>query len=59
MTSEQVERGFVLEELARLGVTTTQRGTSLTNCNYDELKFELVLASFREINIHADENKWF
>ncbi|PAD67308.1 hypothetical protein CHH83_19675 [Bacillus sp. 7586-K] len=59
MTNEQAKRNFVLEELRRLGVTTAQSGTSITECNYDELKYELVLASFREIDSEVDSNKWF
>lgn len=59
MTCEQAKRGFVIDELAKLGVTTTQGGTSITDCSYEELKYELVLASFREIDIQKDSNKWF
>lgn len=59
MTNEQAKINFVLEELKRLGVTTAQSGTSITNCNYEELKYELVLASFREIDAQVDANRWF
>lgn len=59
MSNEQAKIDFVLEELKRLGVTTAQSGTSITDCNYEELKYELVLASFREINAEVDANRWF
>lgn len=59
MTNEQAKINFVLEELKKLGVTTSQSGTSITDCNYEELKYELVLASFREIDAEVDANRWF
>ncbi|MBO1515579.1 hypothetical protein [Metabacillus bambusae] len=59
MKTEQAKRGFVLDELLKRGVTTAQSGTSIMDCNYDELKYELVLASFREIDSGVDSNKWF
>lgn len=59
MSNEQAKIDFVLEELKRLGVTTAQSGTNITDCNYEELKYELVLASFREIDAEVDANRWF
>ncbi len=57
--SVEAKKQFVLEELQKLGVNTAQSGTSITDCNYDELKYELVLASFREIDVETADEKWF
>lgn len=50
---------FVLERLLALGVTKSQTGKSIHDCDYDELKYELVLASFRVIDQDNDSGKWF
>lgn len=55
----EAKRQFVLDELKRYGVTHTQDGVSIEKLNYDELKSELVLASFREIDVMVDANRWF
>lgn len=56
---EEAKRQFVLSELNKLGVTHTQDGVSIEKLSYDELKSELVLASFREIDVMTDANRWF
>lgn len=55
----EAKRQFVLSELKRLGVSHSENGVSIEQLNYDELKYELVLASFREIDVVAAESKWF
>lgn len=56
---QEMKHNFVLERLQKLGVTKSQTGKSLHNCDYEELKYELVLAAFREIDASKDDNKWF
>ena len=50
---------FVLGKLLEQGISENQQGVSVHKLNYDELKYELVLASFREIDSESDANKWF
>jgi hypothetical protein len=55
----ELKRKIVLENLLKLGVYTSQDGKSVYDLSYDDLKYELVLASFREIDRQNDEGKWF
>jgi hypothetical protein len=54
-----MKREFVLERLLASGITKSQTGKSIYECDYDELKYELVLASFKEIDQDNDSGKWF
>ncbi|PLR84642.1 hypothetical protein CVD25_00990 [Bacillus canaveralius] len=54
----EARRKFVLDELRDMGVTVSQGGIVLDQLDYEELRYELVLASFR-IRDQIDENKWF
>jgi hypothetical protein len=56
---QNMKRNFVLEQLKEKGITHSQTGTSIDELTYDELKYELVLSSFKEIDIEIGENKWF
>lgn len=56
---ENMKRNFVLEHLKAKGITHTQNGTSIIELDYESLKYELVLASFREIDAENSEGKWF
>jgi hypothetical protein len=56
---KNIKREFVLERLLASGVTISQTGKNIRDCDYDELKYELVLASFREIDQENDSGKWF
>ncbi len=56
---QEAKRQFVLSELNKLGVTHSENGVSIEKLSYDELKYELVLASFREIDVMTDANRWF
>jgi hypothetical protein len=56
---QEMKRKIVLEELLKMGVHTTQDGKNVYDCDFDDLKYELVLASFRQIDRQKDESKWF
>ncbi|MCM3122757.1 MULTISPECIES: hypothetical protein [unclassified Mesobacillus] len=56
---QTMKENFVLEKLSELGVTKTQQGVPVHELSYEDMKYELVLASFREIDIQKDENRWF
>lgn len=53
------KRQYLIDELRKKSVTVSQNGKALRDCDYEELKYELVLASFREIDVTKDANKWF
>ncbi|MEH7093967.1 hypothetical protein [Neobacillus vireti] len=56
---KNMKQEFILERLLALGITKSQTGKSIHECDYEELKYELVLASFREIDDNNDSGKWF
>jgi hypothetical protein len=56
---KNLKKEFVLERLLAAGVTKSQSGKSIYDCDYSELKYELVLASFKEIDRDNDSGKWF
>ncbi|MDQ0268908.1 hypothetical protein [Cytobacillus purgationiresistens] len=56
---QRLKYNFVLEKLEKLGVKESQQGVPLHKLSYEELKYELTLASFREIDVINDENRWF
>lgn len=56
---KNMKQEFVLEKLLALGITKSQSGKSIYDCDYEELKYEYVLASFREIDPTNDQNGWF
>lgn len=56
---KNIKQKFVLERLLKLGVMESQTGQSVYELDYDELKYELVLASFRKIDSENAESKWF
>lgn len=55
----QLKKKLVLERLIEKGVTHSQQGTPIHECDYEELKYELVLSAYREIDIEKEANKWF
>jgi hypothetical protein len=59
MAHQEMKRNFVIEKLKEQGITHDQRGTSIHELSYDDLKYELVKAAFREIDVEKDENSWF
>lgn len=48
-----------LEKLLEKGITESQEGKSVYQMDYHELKREVALVSFREINTESAENAWF
>lgn len=56
---QEMKRKFLLERLHEKKITHSQFGTPLEMCDYDELKYELVLQTFREIDAEKDANSWF
>jgi hypothetical protein len=56
---KNMKREFVLERLLAMDITKSQTGKSIYDCNYEELKYELVLTAFREIDTNCDSGKWF
>lgn len=56
---QNMKRNFILDQLKEHGITHSQNGTSVNELTYDELKYELVLSSFKEIDITRDAQKWF
>jgi hypothetical protein len=54
-----MKREFVLERLLEKGVTKSQDGTSIYECDYETLKYELVLQAFRDIDVENGESGWF
>ena len=56
---QNMKRNFVLDQLKERGITHSQNGTSIDELNYEDLKYELVLLSFKEIDSESSENKWF
>jgi hypothetical protein len=56
---KNMKREFVLERLLASGITKSQTGKSIQELSYDELKYELVLSAFREIDTNSDSGKWF
>jgi hypothetical protein len=58
-SQNQMKRNFVLGKLIALEVTHSHRGQSIELLDYDDLKYELVLSAYKEINATSDANKWF
>ncbi|EFV79300.1 hypothetical protein HMPREF1013_00216 [Bacillus sp. 2_A_57_CT2] len=55
----QQKRNVLIKRLSELNISRAQSGKSVHDCDYEELKYELVLASFREIDAEAAQNNWF
>lgn len=56
---DSMKKKIVLDELLEKGWTHTQDGRAVHDLSYDELKSELVLLAFREIDTECAENIWF
>lgn len=59
MIEQEMKRQFILDRLKKLGVTHSQDGIPIHDLSYEELKYELVLAEFRQIDIETEAQKWF
>jgi hypothetical protein len=53
------KRKILIEELTKLNVTKTKDGKDILELSYEDLKYELVLASFREIDRQNESGTWF
>lgn len=56
---EETKRNFILDRLKELNITKTNTGKNVHDLSYSELKEQLVLASFREIDTQNENNAWF
>ena len=57
--SAEMKNNFVLERLLAAVVTHSQQGVSVRELEYEDMKYELVLLSFREIDTENENNEWF
>jgi hypothetical protein len=53
------KRKFLIDELTNLNIYKTQTGKSIFEADYEELKYELVLSAFHEIDVECESNRWF
>lgn len=53
------KKQFIIDRLNKRNIFQTQQGKSLYEADYDELKYELVLSEFKDIDIANQENGWF
>ncbi|MFF2290800.1 hypothetical protein [Peribacillus butanolivorans] len=58
-SQNQMKRNFVLGKLIALEVTHSHHGQSIELLDYDDLKYELVLSAYKEINATNGANKWW
>ncbi|MBD7937165.1 hypothetical protein H9655_08985 [Cytobacillus sp. Sa5YUA1] len=56
---KHLRKQILLEELKGYGVTESQEGAPLETLSYDDIKHEIVLATFRRRDVEADGNRWF
>lgn len=56
---KNMKKQFVLERLIELGFTHSQQGKPLQELEYDEMKYELVLAEIRKVDVEHPDHKWF
>lgn len=55
----ELKREFVLNRLLDKGITRSQQGLNIYDCDYSELLYELTLSAFRDIDITNDNERWF
>ncbi len=56
--TEEMKRNFIIEKLLEQGVKEVD-GISLQDVAYDDLKYALVIASYRDIDTASDVNRWY
>jgi 3-deoxy-D-manno-octulosonate 8-phosphate phosphatase KdsC-like HAD superfamily phosphatase len=56
---KQMKQQFVLDRLLELGVTHSQQGQPIQELAYEDLKYELVLAEIKAVDIDNENNRWF
>lgn len=57
-TKREMKKQFVLERLLAAGVTHSQSGVSVYELDYEDLKFELVIQEFRNIDSECGSQAW-
>lgn len=55
---DTLKKNYVIDELRSMNVNDID-GRELEACEYDRLKEELVLASFRQRDVGTDSERWF
>ncbi|MCJ8008926.1 hypothetical protein ACFFF5_21160 [Lederbergia wuyishanensis] len=58
-TKEEMKKNFLLDKLLASGVTRSQQGQNIWKLDYEELKYEWVLQSFKEVDAECSANAWF
>lgn len=53
------KKKLVINRLLELGVKQNQFGESINTLDLDELKFLLVIAEMKQVDIDHPEHKWF
>lgn len=56
---QKMQQNMVLERLIELGVEKSQTGKDIRDCDYGEMKYELVIAEMRQVDIDHPDHKWF
>ncbi|WP_163183320.1 hypothetical protein [Neobacillus sedimentimangrovi] len=56
---QEMKRNFLIERLLDLGISKSQTGKSVHELDYETLKYELVLAEMRQVDIEHPEHRWF
>ena len=57
LSKQKLKEKWIREELAAAGVTH-HLGKPIENCSYDEIKAEMVLTTFRRIDVDKEKG-WF
>lgn len=55
----EAKRKFFIDQLLEKGWTHTRDGIRVHDLPYDELRAEVTLMSFREIDTESAESAWF
>jgi hypothetical protein len=58
ITNLEAKRMFLIDELKGKGILEIN-GKSIQDADYDELQCELVLSTFRQIDVECEENRFF
>ncbi|MCM3324265.1 hypothetical protein [Cytobacillus kochii] len=53
-----MRKGYI-EELHAMNITTSREGVPLEQLDYEALRYEKTIASFREIDSETSSNAWF
>jgi hypothetical protein len=56
---KEVMRQNFIQDLLAKGVTENKKGVNVYDLTYDELRHEVAMLEFKDINTDNDQNKWF